>query len=294
MENSGIQWTNHTFNPWLGCQRVSPGCEHCYAEALVTKRFKLPVWGPAKTTPRHRTGAANWHKPLKWNRAAAEAGRKDFVFCASLADVFEDHPAVAPWRSDLFALIEQTPHLTWQLLTKRPENLQAKLPQSWLDSPRENVWLGCTLEDRARARKRLPWLLDTPAAVRFVSVEPLLEALDLTRVEFFFDGPDEPPVTLDALRGHSNLSGLDLEGRIGWVIVGGESGPGARPFDLEWARSIVSQCREAHVPVFVKQLGARPQMTPGPVSWPTTTSHGDDLAEVPEDLRVREFPEVRS
>ncbi|MEY5060411.1 MAG: hypothetical protein RIS45_332, partial [Planctomycetota bacterium] len=139
---TGIQWTDHTFNPWMGCQRVSPGCERCYAETLVTTRLRLPVWGPPKTTERKRTAVANWRKPLAWDRAAAKAGKRARVFCASLADVFEDHPAVAPWRTELFALIEQTPHLDWQLLTKRPENLRKMLPTAWLESPRPNVWLG--------------------------------------------------------------------------------------------------------------------------------------------------------
>lgn len=289
-ENSAIEWTKHTFNPWLGCIQVSPGCENCYAEALVTKRFKLPVWGPAKTTVRKRTGAANWREPLRWNRAAEKEGGHDFVFCSSLADVFEDHPSLNAWREELFDLIEQTPHLTWQLLTKRPRNINGMLSVSWRHQPRANVWFGATVEDTKRASERIAYLLDVPAAVRFLSVEPLLEPLDLTRVPVFEQGgPSDLVTTLDALRGHVTGSAEALPS-IGWVIVGGESGPGARPFHTGWARSLVAQCRGAGVPVFVKQMGARPFDGAGTVAL--RHKKGANPDEWPEDLRVRELPEV--
>lgn len=275
--DSGIQWTDHTFNPWMGCARVSPGCEHCYAETLVTGRMKLPVWGPAKTTERKRTAESNWKKPLAWDRAAAKTGKRARVFCASLADVFEDHPSLAAWRTDLFALIERTPHLDWQLLTKRPENLLRVLPAAWLASPRPNVWLGTTVEDQQRARERIPRLRRVPASRHFLSCEPLLEGLSLAPYLDTSDLHDE------AARGH-------LASPIDWVIVGGESGPGARPFNVGWARSLVAQCRAAGVPVFVKQFGARPFDGAGTVAL--RDSHGGDLAEWPADLRVREFPAV--
>jgi protein gp37 len=310
-ENSGIQWTTHTFNPWVGCQRVSPGCEHCYAEAY-DKRVggaKLPNgtkalrWGP--TAPRVRTSPANWRKPIAWNKAAAEAGRRDRVFCASLADVFEDRPELASWRLELLELIRTTPDLDWLLLTKRPANVLPSLraarysiPSStpldtwlvnWMDfgHPPANVWLGTTVEDQRRADERIPALVEVPAVVRFLSCEPLLERVDLHR-------------WLDE-------DATGFVGLIGWVIIGGESGPGARPFAIEWARAIIRQCRDggrAEAAPFVKQLGARPvaPVNEGggvvlgselvPARMKLADPSGGDPAEWPEDLRVREFPWV--
>lgn len=321
-ENSGIQWTTHTFNPWVGCQRVSPGCEHCYAEAY-DKRVggaKLPDgtkalrWGPS--APRVRTSAANWRKPLAWDKAAAAAGRRDRVFCSSLADVFEGRPELAPWRLDLLELIRITPHLDWLLLTKRPNAVLPLLREvrqaftaasplhtwlaSWLEHgrPPANVWFGTTVEDQRRANERIPELLKVPAAVRFLSCEPLLERVDLTDIRW---GNGD---FCDALRPNSYRGGLESPG-VDWVIIGGESGPGARPFALEWARDLVRQCRAAGVAPFVKQLGQRPvapvNETGGvvlgssfePVPLRLRDHHGGDPTEWPEDLRVREFPAAR-
>lgn len=303
-EDSAIEWTDHTFNPWIGCQKISPACKNCYAEVSTPARTLraggLEVWGPAASTERKRTSRANWLKPLAWNRAAERAGTRIKVFCASLADVFEEHPALVEWRRELFALIEKTPLLDWQLLTKRPENLRHMLPSLWLTWPRPNVWLGTTVEDRASACARIPELLATPAAVHFLSCEPLLEALDLENTT---DGErcEEcgESVRTNFLNATQSCA-CTIEGAepiacyaIGWVIVGGESGPGARPFDLAWARSIVDQCSTYETPVFVKQLGARPEMSPGPIAWPVVDSHGGDPGEWPADLRVREMPTVR-
>lgn len=321
MEGSKIAWTENTFNPWMGCQRVSPGCEHCYAESLVTNRMQLSVWGPPRTTPRKRTSPAYWKKPEQWQRAALKEGTRPRVFCASLADVFEDHPAVTPWREELFALIEQCPALDWQLLTKRPENLRRFLPRPWLERPLSHVWLGTTVEDQRRADERIPHLLSTPAAVRFLSCEPLVERVNLSRVA----PPGFPHDACDPLRRNSYRGGLESE-RIDWVIVGGESGTHSRPFDVSWARSIVKQCKDAGVPVFVKQLGAQPidsdreevLNAKGGVSFVRDRDHaeifaarkiglevrpehlrrfikhkaGADPSEWPEDLRVQEFPRV--
>lgn len=313
MENSGIAWTTHTFNPWLGCFKVSPGCANCYAETLVTNRMQLKVWGPPSTTPRQRTSAANWKKPTQWNNAAAKAGRRDRVFCASLADVFEDHPALEPWRAELFALIEQCTSLDWQLLTKRPENIVKLLPPAWLEKPLPHVWLGTTVEDQEHAYKRAGWLLETPAAVRFLSCEPLLGPLNLRRMEVVKPEGLRPGVWLDALKGH--VIGPDdvLGTRVDWVIVGGESGPAARQFDLAWARSIVKQCQDASVPVFVKQMGSRPRVprkdaiqfavrgewtaefpgAPYGIAKPRDRA-GTDTTEWPADLRIQQFPDVRT
>lgn len=225
---TAIQWCHHTFNPWWGCQRVSPGCEHCYAEAQA-KRYGHAVWGPEKTTPRRFFGDKHWTEPLKWARAAGEAGERRRVFCASMADVFEDRRDLDAGRSRLFDLIESTPELDWLLLTKRPEHMHKLAPLSWVEQWPANVWAGATAEDQQRADERAAHLRMVPALVRFLSVEPMI-------------GP---------------TSRLPLDG-ISWVIIGGESGPGARPFDLAWARSAVAQCRASGAAPFVKQYGARP------------------------------------
>lgn len=278
-ENSGIQWTTHTFNPWVGCQRVSPGCEHCYAETYDKRVGGVPKkqradpdvpetrWGPKGK--RTRTSPSNWRQPLKWDAAAKAAGERYRVFCSSLADVFEDRPDLAPWRLELLHLVFRTPQLDWLLLTKRPQNvlemLRAAAADStvsettwqlkrWLDgTPPANVWLGTTVEDQRRANERIPELLKVPGTVRFLSCEPLLAHVDLSR---WLPLPD--------VDGHCTTCGLEHAdhqcppgfGHIDWVIIGGESGGGARPFALEWARDLVKQCRAAGVAPFVKQLGA--------------------------------------
>lgn len=247
-ENSKIEWTDHTFNPWEGCQKVGPGCDHCYAESR-NARFSGGTavnWGPG--APRRRTSAANWRKPLAWNAAHeqffAEHGRRQRVFCASLADVFDN--AVDPaWRADLFALIEATPHLDWLLLTKRIGNvremmLDVALRLVWLgnvdaSSLPANVWLGATIVNQAEADRDIPKLLAVPARVRFLSMEPLLGPVNFAKVPGF------------------NRIGLDLSNW--WVIVGGESGLGARPMHPEWVESIRDQCANAGVPFLFKQWG---------------------------------------
>lgn len=315
-ENSSIQWTTHTFNPWVGCQRVSPGCQHCYAEAYdkrvggakvtevsagVSMTYKTLRWGPK--APRVRTAADNWKKPLKWNKAAKAAGERHRVFCSSLADVFEDRPELVQWRFELLDLVRKTPHLDWLLLTKRPENVLRMLgsldadafAQSnvedelfhWLEawiggSPPLNVWLGTTVEDQQRADERIPALLEVPAEVRFLSCEPLLERIDLT------------PWLDEDRNGFRWRTGDAVQ----WMIIGGESGHGARQFDLDWARDLVRQCRAADVAPFVKQLGARPVEVAQGIdhrkTWdsPIRDPAGGDMAEWPADLRVREFPRL--
>jgi len=364
-ENSAIEWTTSTFNPWRGCTKVSAGCANCYAETLSGRNpGTLGVWGPNGT--RVIASEAMWREPVKWNREAehdqyiwdnldgiARRGQtppeRPRVFCASLADVFEDWQGpmrdskgqplfldpsgkwVAPpmkpgeqWRhldmqdvrARLFSLIDATPNLDWLLLTKRPENLFEMLP--WQVNPWGNVWLGTSVENQAAADERIPHLLRVPAAVRFLSCEPLLGPVELSGL----------------VKGHCpthDFPGGFCHGpcpddqRISWVIVGGESGPGARPCRVEWVRSIVEQCRAASVPVFVKQLGGnivtRNDMIEdafnGKDGWPDThvehnihgfredhqgadcrvrlvDKKGGDMAEWPESLRVREFPTVKA
>jgi protein gp37 len=313
--DSAIQWTHHTFNPWRGCTHVSPGCENCYAEALSKRNpAQLGTWGAGGE--RGIASESYWRQPERWNRAAERAYRdacrcmtsdmrlhsygcpaarweRPRVFCASLADVFEDREDLVEPRRRLMALIATTPALDWLLLTKRPENAEWMLGPGMDEAmaavtgtttwPLPNVWLGTTVEDQRRADERIPILLDTPAAVRFLSYEPLLGPVDVARWTISLgEGP-----------GYRML-GYAPEPRIDWLIVGGESGPRARPMDLAWARSLVEQGRTAGVPVFVKQLGRRPheQILNSALGSKIRLihSHGGDPDEWPEDLRVREVP----
>lgn len=263
MAETKIEWTHQrnpdgtvtpgfTFNPWAGCQKVSPGCKHCYAETLMDTRYGKVKWGPDGT--RVRTSDANWRKPLAWNRQAEKEGRRLRVFCASLADVFEDREEVAPWRADLFKLIEKTLMLDWLLLTKRPENIEPMLraittPGGTLDAWRllgtgyySNVWLGTSVENQEAADERIPKLLAAPAKVRFLSCEPLLGPVDLSwyvAPQFAADDPRHEP----------------WRNGIEWVIVGGESGPQARPMHPDWVRTIRDDCQGTGVPFFFKQWG---------------------------------------
>jgi protein gp37 len=247
--NSKIEWTMHTFNPWRGCTKVSPGCANCYAEALSHRNPKvLGVWGDNGT--RVVAAESAWREPLKWDRAAAAAGERHRVFCASLADVFEDRPELVKPRRRLWQLICATPHLDWLLLTKRPENINRMLGPRGLNfyavegpvpCPQPNVWFGVSVEDQARADERIPLLLQTPAAVRFLSCEPLLGPVEFSDVTKRSDAV--------AQLGKKALGGID------WVIVGGESGHGARPMHPAWARSLRDQCQAAGVAFFFKQWG---------------------------------------
>lgn len=242
-EDSNIEWTDHTFNPWIGCTKVSPGCDNCYAEKLATQRLGV-AWGPH--AERRFAAESTWHHPARWNRKAQKEGRRARVFCASLADVF-DNQVPDQWRLDLWHLIHQTPHLDWLLLTKRPQNIAAMLPQpATLGFPAwgegwPNVWLGTTVESQAEADRRIPHLLSVPARVRFLSCEPLLGPVNLRGWETFDHGWHSRP-------------GEDTP-RIDWVIAGGESGHGARPMHPDWARSLRDQCQAAGVPFFFKQWG---------------------------------------
>lgn len=302
-----IAWTDHTFNPWWGCLKVSPGCEHCYAEALAVTRRKLPVWGPASTTERKRTSGP-WKDLPKWDAAARRDGVRRRVFVASMADIFEDHPMVAPWRAEALALLEACPHLDVQLLTKRPGNVLAMVPPAWRAAWPSHVWVGTTVEDQRRADERVPLLLQVPAPVRFLSCEPLLEEVGLARwLRSPLAGEDrdgmwcarcghdadchwtEPGDDDSCTADECSCGEFRAAPRLQWVIVGGESGGGARPMSLRWARSLRDQCRAAGVPVFIKQMGARALCDDGSLMrWPHPA--GADPAEWPADLRVQEFP----
>lgn len=259
-EITKIAWTDHTFNPWIGCQRVSPGCEHCYAEEQAAFRTSWGVkWGPQGN--RKVTSDANWHLPKRWNAMAIHEGIRRRVFCASLADVFEDRAELVRPRVRLHDLIIGTPGLDWLLLTKRPQNVRAMWPGTF-PMP-TNVWLGTTAEDQQRATERVRAIFDIPATVRFLSVEPMLG-----------------PIT---------FTGGTLGGVIDWVICGGESGSQARSFDYAWARDLRDQCKAAGVPYFFKQAGSRPMAAGNLLKL--GDRKGGSLDEIPNDLRIREFPQ---
>ena len=279
-ENTKIEWCDHTFNPWEGCQKVGPGCDHCYAETR-NARFAGGTavnWGAG--APRRRTSPANWRKPLAWEEAHAEFfaahGRRQRVFCASLADVFDN--AVDPaWRVDLFRLIAKTPNLDWLLLTKRIGNAHAMLNEvvdelscginTWDELPWPGVSLGATIVDQVEADRDIEKLLMTPARRRFLSMEPLLGAVDL-RAWFDPTGVccmremqscEDCPADAPWIHGPTTEYADDGSGynspEIDWVIVGGESGPGARPMHPGWARDLRDQCAAYGVPFLFKQWG---------------------------------------
>lgn len=311
--DSNIQWTDHTFNPWIGCEKVSAGCANCYAEAMMDKRWGKVKWGPKGT--RKRTSDSNWKLPAKWNKEAGDRGIRYRVFCASLADVFEDRDEVEPWRHDLFNIIYECPNLDWQILSKRPQ-----FALDWIGGASgmslwtftENfphVQMGVSCEDQKSADERIPLLRELPASVIFLSLEPLQGPIDLTSIPYKVVG-----CYFDALVGRdwNSTEGWEDTGNrpIDWVIVGGESGPGAHLCDVRWIEAIVDECKTAGVPCFVKQLGANPMLgdvsdqhgwpeSDGPVNWETgqiklIDGKGGKDHEWPEHLRVREFPTVES
>lgn len=258
-ETTAISWTDHTFNPWWGCSRVSPGCTHCYAETFAKRTGNL-VWG--KEADRRRFGDKHWNEPLKWNEAALKAGRPALVFCASMADVFEDREDHHDDRDRLWFLIARTPRLEWQLLTKRPENVLRMVPPAWRVSWPGNVWIGTTVEDEQRADERIPHLLAIPAEVRFLSCEPLLGPVDLGLTdhrlhERDYDGGHQY-VCLDCSTDDEQVRWFTREPTpIQWVIVGGESGPKHRALNLDHARAIRDECAAAGVPFLFKQVGGQ-------------------------------------
>lgn len=292
MGKTNIEWADFSWNPWIGCTKVSPGCENCYAESEDKRRGWTPDgWGKGKE--RKRTSEAYWKQPLRWNREAEQSAparlanylrpdggkRRPRVFCASLADWLDDEVPIE-WLADLLALIHATPNLDWLLLSKRPENWYRRLmsasavwarhslPETehvflWTDDwmkgrTPNNVWIGTSVEDQKRADERIPKLLAIPAKVRFLSCEPLLGPV---RLDQYHIPTTSGYLCGDALTGWkatSMYSAITDGPKVHWVIIGGESGPDSRPCNIEWVRSIVRQCKAAGVPAFVKQLGTRP------------------------------------
>lgn len=256
-ENSAIAWCDHTHNEWIGCQKVSAGCDNCFAEALMDTRYHRVEWGQRKMLgispsvgTRSRTSEANRRKPLTWQRKAsaffAEHGRRQRVFCSSLSD-WADNQVPEDWRLGLWETIRATPDLDWLMLTKRPENIEGFLPASWFDDFDlwQHVWLGATCEDQAAYDKRWPILQKIPAKVRFISYEPAIGPLRHL-------GEDQ----------HSKMPD--------WLICGGESGRGYRDMPTAWANDIGWICKANGIPFFMKQMAG--------------------LKPIPPGLMVREFP----
>ncbi|PZU87887.1 MAG: hypothetical protein DI527_18130 [Chelatococcus sp.] len=255
-ENSAIEWCDHTFNPWEGCQKVGPGCDHCYAETRDQRFTGGAHWGPH--APRRRTSASNWAQPRRWNRKAqafrVKHGHWPRVFCASLADVFDN--AVDPtWRRDLWELIRDTPDLRWILLTKRVGNMPGMLPYGWLDGAFDHVGLMITVVDQAEADRDVPKLLDVPIAGRQwfgASHEPALGRIDWRNIA------DDGTGSIDALAGLSFCQGRSEPApiaRLSWIISGGESGSEARPMHPDWARADRDQCATSQTAFLFKQWG---------------------------------------
>ena len=264
-EITKIEWTDHTFNPWIGCSNVSPGCDNCYAESM--NKFRgWTEWGPHGK--RNRTSESNWKKPLTWNKS----GKSQMVFCASLADVFDNKSPVGA-REDLWSLIRETTNLQWQLLTKRPQNIRKYMPADWGEEGYQNVWLGITTENQTEFDRRWKILQDIPAPIRFISYEPAI-------------GPVRIPPSLETVPD--------------WVIFGGESGHTTRLAKADWARCILGDCRQRNIAFFLKQWGDYK-------SNPLVTEHGYTVMDakhedVPENgkggglldgLLYREFPDYQ-
>ncbi len=264
MAETTIEWTatarpdgsmraGFTFNPWVGCTKVSRACDHCYAEDWAKRTGAPRLW----QGERRRTSPDNWKKPHVWNRNAQRHNGRAKVFCASLADVF-DNQVPAQWRTDLWALIARTPHLDWLLLTKRPQNIAKMLPdpetgvkpwgRGW-----PHVWLGCTVENQEEAERRIPHLASVPARVHFLSCEPLLGPVDLGGVQ-----PD-------------------------WVIAGGESGHNRRPMDLAWARSLRDQCAATDTAFFMKQVDKKQPIPADLMVRQFPRVRAADLLEIADD-----------
>ena len=313
---TSIEWTDVTWNPVRGCSLVSAGCANCYAMKQA-HRFSVkgqpyagltemgpqgPRWtGKMALVPEVLAKPLHWKKPRK-------------IFVNSMSDLFhEDVPF--EFVHEVFATIRQSPQHVYQILTKRPQRMREFIAEyliprermGWANSFYSHVWLGVSIEDQATADERIPLLLQTPAAVRWVSAEPLLGPVDLTRVDGAVLDPAARGIYLDALIGGCQS---ETPWHLNWVVVGGESGPGSRPCDVAWIQSIKNQCQEAGVPVFVKQLGAKPFTVEGSrearewsafgegavmddCGWIHTRDRkGSDRTEWPADLRVREFPRV--
>ena len=226
-EVTKIEWCHHTYNAWMGCTKVSPACDHCYAEAQEDTRYGRVLWGG----DRRRTSKSNRKAPGRWNRAAAAARERRRVFAFSLGD-FWDNQVPDIWRTEALGVIRECRHLDWLILTKRPQNITKMLPADWGKHGWPHVWLGCTAENMTEAQRRIPLLLRIPACIHWLSCEPLLEQVDLRP-------------WLGA-------------GRIDWIVAGGETGAkDARYMEPDWARDLLRQCRMTGAKFFLKNMWKR-------------------------------------
>lgn len=258
-ETTNIGWTDKTHNEWIGCQVVTEAeCGDCYAKRWAI-RHGMDVWGGLYDSDRHLTKTHD--NPRRWNREAEVLAIRYKVFCASLSDVFEPHPQVAEARLRLWTLIEETPFLDWQILTKRPKFIRTLVPQSWLQTWPGNVWIGTSVGTQAAAEKRIPYVLELDAPVIFLSCEPLVAYI---RLATYF-----------------------AQRKINWLICGGYSGTQDRPMQLSWARSLRDECQQHDIAFFMKQLGSVYAREHG-----LQNSKGEDVTEFPEDLQIQEFPRI--
>jgi len=262
MGKTKIEWTDYTFNPWVGCHKISEGCANCYAERQMTRNTTWSnTWGPEVLTQRIPTADSNWRKPVRWNTQAKAQGKPLFVFSGSLCDIFEEHRDVTDSRSRLIELIDSTPHLIWLLLTKRPENVNDMVPPHWRMVPPENLWIGTSVENQKNAVNRLRHFRHINAVVKFVSYEPAI-------------GP---------------VSWSGWEPYLQWMIFGGESGARSRDANSRWAIMAKNWCERNGIPFFMKQMG-----TAWAVEMQMSKQYpkGENFDAFPKELQVREVPEV--
>lgn len=259
-ENSGIAWTDHTYNYWEGCTKVGPGCDACYAADRDVRYHAGSHWGPG--APRRIMSEHTRNNPMRWQKqAAADPNFPNRVFCSSLGDVF-DNEVPGEWRRDLFRIWRETPNLRWQVVTKRIGNAARMLPPDW-KTAYPNVGIMITVVTQEEADRDIPKLLDLPAAWRGISCEPQIEPINFR--PFLARGID-------------------------WIVTGGESkqpGHEPRPYNILWAEDIIRDCRFFNAAAFVKQTGANPIGCDAP-----RDGAGDDMAHWPRNIRVREFPEA--
>lgn len=291
-ENSKIGWTDHTWNIWIGCAKVSEGCKFCYAETFA-KRYFPGTWGAKANRIITKT---TWRNPRKWNKKALIAGRRERVFINSLSDFFEDLPILEETREQAWKVIRECAGLDFLIVTKRPENISMFLPRDW-GNGYQNVWIGTTVENQEMAKLRIPILMKVPAKVRFISAEPLLEAIDIREGALHcYSVPTKIIMGRPAEHADPGPEFIGLD----WVIVGGESGfkKDARAFNVSWAQRILEHCQKSKTAFFMKQLGVnavRPSNGTGKLEKlpnPGNDSKGEELTSMPVQLRVQEFPEV--
>lgn len=288
-ENSNIEWTRHTWNPWTGCTKVSEGCRYCYM--YREKERYRPEGEKWDALTEHQQqyydptivlrSEGNFKKPLTWHKklTGQEPLTERLVFTCSYSDFF--HEDADGWRPEAWEIIRKTPNLVYQILTKRPERVLDCLPSDWGEKGYPNVWLGTTVENQQQAHNRLKLLWLWTAAVKWVSFEPLLGPIDLYDIPTLW--------TYDFVG--EEVVDKELRLPFDWVIVGGESGNQSgkyrfRPCELSWLQGVVDVCQASGIPVFVKQLGTYLNN-----HFCLNDHHGRDWSYWPEALRVRQFPQ---